>query len=367
MKVLITNTGPWGTGSGTVADGVMIELINKGHTVKAFFPDSGLPGADIEKYYGNKDLYYIVKFPHTYNGVELYTFPLIIKDPNPRNYSNAWTFKDMTEKELNAYISYLKDELKKVIDDFKPDIVECQHIWVMDHILNELGYPYICVAHHSDQLGFLYDERMSKIAIKSAQNAEAIFAISEYVKEEVLDFYKVDPSKVHVVTNGYDQKTFKNFEIARDDTLKKFNISSEGNLPVVTFCGKVSATKGIDILLQANHIIQKNTKVILAILGSGDLDTFDAETKNTFCMENVYMLGQRSSEELAQIHNISKLSVLPSRSEGFGIAALEAMGCGLPMVATNVGGLSSFIVGKLVDKEDPEQLGTLENSLGILL
>ena len=45
MRILLTNTGPWGTGSGTVADGVMQELTRRGHEVMAFFSDIGWPGA----------------------------------------------------------------------------------------------------------------------------------------------------------------------------------------------------------------------------------------------------------------------------------------------------------------------------------
>jgi len=71
MRILITNTGPWGTGSGTVADGIMKELKRRGHQVMAFFPDSGFKGSDNDKYYEDKESYRIVKFPVVYNGVAL--------------------------------------------------------------------------------------------------------------------------------------------------------------------------------------------------------------------------------------------------------------------------------------------------------
>ncbi len=356
MRVLLTNTGPWGTGSGTVAEGVLQEIKKKQIPVKALFPDSGFSGQGYEHYYSSPDLYKIVPFPATYGGVNLYTFPLIIPDPNPRNYNNAWTFKKLNSAELRAYFGYLKEELKKVLDVFKPDVVECQHIWAIDYILHELGYDYICTAHHSDQMGFIYDERMQEYARESAWKASYIFAISDFVNKEVQDLYKVEPEKVITIPNGYDQNKFYAYEANRESILNKHGIENKNTMPIITFCGKVSRTKGLDILLKANKILQKEIKALLIIMGSGELDNFSDKELEGTSLENVFFLGHRSPQELADFHNISTLSVLPSRSEGFGIAALEAMGCGLPLVVTNVGGLASFAVGQVVPKENPQAL-----------
>lgn len=363
MRILITNTGPWGTGSGTVADGVMTELKRRGHEVMAFFPDSGFPGNGYEKYYGDKESYHIVKFPIVHHEVLLYTFPLIIEDPNPRNYTDAWTFKDLTSAELEAYLSYMKEELEKVIGDFKPDVIECQHIWALDHLIHQMNRKYICVAHHSDQLGFLYDQRMQPITIQSAKKAAYIFAISDYVKEEVLSLYDVDPKQVIVTANGYDQTIFSpNEQLNRQAVLTELGYPNLENYPIITFCGKISKTKGIDVLLEANKYIQEKTKAYILLMGSGNLDSFSNSERKKMHMENVLILGQRSHRELAMLHNIAKLSVLPSRSEGFGIAALEAMGCKKPVVVTRVGGLPSFAVGKIVERENARDLaeGILE-------
>jgi len=353
MRILITNTGPWGTGSGTVADGIMKELKRRGHQVMAFFPDSGFKGSDNDKYYEDKESYRIVKFPVVYNGVALYTFPLIITDPNPRNYQDAWTFKDLTKEEFNAYFDYMRENLVKVISDFHPDVIECQHIWALDHLISELNYHYACTAHHSDQLGFLYDKRMQKIAIKSAIKSDYIFAISDYVKDEVLDLYGADKEKVIVTGNGYDQSIFKPLRgLKRKKVLESMGYRGLEDYPIITFCGKISHTKGVDVLLRANHMIQKKKKVHILLMGSGSLQSFSKEEIEMFCMENVIVLGQRSQRELALLHNLSVLSVLPSRTEGFGISALEAMGCKKPVVVTRVGGLSSFAKGKIVEPKD---------------
>lgn len=356
MQILLTNTGPWGTGSGTVADAVMQELARRGHEVMAFFPDSGLPGVDNDKYYLHPERYRIAPFPATYEGVELYTFPLIIPDPNPRNYHDAWTFKRLSRAQLRAYFGYMKQELRRLLVEFRPDIVECQHVWALDRVVHELGYPYITVAHHSDQLGFLYDERMRGLVLESAGKAGYIFAISDYVKQEVLRLYGLTPERIITIPNGYNQQLFQPLRLNRRLVLEQLGLAHLEHLPLITFCGKVSKTKGIDVLLQANAIIQRQHPAALLILGSGDLTQICREISGPYSMENVIYLGHCPQKELALLHNLATLSVLPSRTEGFGIAALEAMGCGKPIVATRVGGLADFAVGGLVEPEDPAGL-----------
>ena len=364
MRILLTNTGPWGTGSGTVADAVMQELMRRGHEVMAFFPDTGLPGVDNDKYYLHPERYRIAAFPATYAGVELYTFPLIIPDPNPRNYQDAWTFRRLSRAQLRAYFGYMKQEMQRLLDEFRPDIVECQHIWALDRVVHELGYPYIAVAHHSDQLGFLYDERMRGLILESAGNAGYIFAISDYVKQEVLRLYSLTPERVVTIPNGYNQQLFQPRRLKRQQALEGLGLAHLGELPLITFCGKVSKTKGIDVLLQANRIIQQQHPAALLILGSGDLKQICRGISGPYSLENVICLGHRPQEELALLHNLATLSVLPSRTEGFGIAALEAMGCGKPIVATRVGGLADFEVGGLVEPEDAQ--GLAEQILRVL-
>ena len=53
MRILFTNTGPWGTGSATVVDTLSLELMRQGHEVKIFFPDCHFESMDMDKYYGN--------------------------------------------------------------------------------------------------------------------------------------------------------------------------------------------------------------------------------------------------------------------------------------------------------------------------
>jgi len=357
LKVLFTNTGPWGTGSVTVVDGVMKELVRRGHHARVIFPDSGFASPDFSKYYEHPDTFGILRFPVTYQGQHLYTFPLIITDPHPRNYRHAWTFKDLSEAQLEAYMSYFSDLADRIVEEFRPDIIECQHIWIMDYVIESKGHSYISVAHHSDQLGFRYDERMRAYARRAAANASHIFAISDSVREEVLELYPVESERVEVLPNGYDHDVFHPREVDREALLQRFGLERYLEIPLVTFAGKISRTKGFDCLLMANKIIQKQREVAVVVFGAGDPeDVLEPDCKDSYEWKNVIMMGHQTPDVLAGFHNLARLSVLPSRSEGFGIAALEAMGCRVPVVATRTGGLSDLIVGGLAPIGDYRQI-----------
>ena len=356
MRILFTNTGPWGTGSATVIDGIMTELLRRRHEVKVIFPDLGMRSPALHKYYGRPNLYHIIKYPAKYRGETFYTFPLIITDPHPRNYPRAWTYKHLTAKQLELYIEFLKKKMKKVIEEFRPHVIETEHVWLMGYVLSELGCGYVAAAHHSDQLGFRYDTRMRPYALKCAKQSRYIFAISDFVKDEVEELYKVDNKKVVVLPNGYNQTIFRPRKISKKRLLKEYGINTDYRLPVITFSGKLSKTKGVDVLLKANAILQKECPCLVILFGAGDIK--DAMGRNPTDKErkHVYFMGHVVPEVLSQFHNIAAASVLPSRSEGFGIAALEAMGCGTPVVATRSGELERFIVGKIVPSKNPRML-----------
>jgi glycosyltransferase involved in cell wall biosynthesis len=363
MNILFTITGPWGTGAATVVDGVVQELLKLGHKVKVVFPDLGLPSPDAHKYYDNPELYHIIRFPAEHRGVDFPTFPLIVPDPNPRNMKDAWTFKDMREREFSTYMDFLKFRLQKVVQDFQPDVIETEHVWLMGYALNELGYAYFAGAHNSDQMGFRFDPRMRPYATTCARNAEYIFSISDAVKIDCMELYGVPSEKVIVIPNGYDTSIFRPHELSKAKIFEKQGICADALLPVVTFGGKMSKTKGVDVLLEANAILQKRKQYTLLLFGSGDLEDVLGRAPSCEETRNAYFCGHVTQDVLAQFHNIAEFTVLPSRAEGFPVAALEAMGCGLPVVATDIPLLKDLIVGKTVPVEDPVALADAMESM----
>ena len=356
MKILLTNSGPWGTGSFTIVKALANEFINLGHQVKIFFPDCDIPSPNFNEYYNNAVLYDIWKFPIKEEKTLLESFPLMIPDSNPRNPFGK-TFCQFSSKEKIFYKKQLKKELQRAISSFTPDIIECQHIWLFPYILQQLGYKYICNALHSDQLAYLYDKKMQPLLKKTAKEASLIFTISQFVKKEVLSLYNVDEKKIVVQHSGYDKNVFKSISLDKKTVYKKLGISLPSDAKIITFAGSLSKTKGIDILLQSNKILCKEKNIHFLLFGSGEIEKIIGKSpKNNFCFHNMHFLGHHSPHILAQAFNISDIFVLPSRSEGFGIACLEAMACGTPVISTKGNGPEEFSIGKIISKEDPYAL-----------
>ena len=361
MRILLINTGAWGTGSFTVAQATLEELLRLGHEVKFFFPDSGIPHENKDYFYSHPELFEIWKFPIKNEKITLESFPLIIPDPNPRSPEGK-TFLELTEEELELYTQEFKKNLEKLIHEFRPDVIECQHIWLMAYLVGQLGHKYICNALHSDQIAFRYDYKMQEIAKEAAKNSEYIFAHSKYIKEDVVSIYGVDAEKIAVICPGYDAKIFKPFSVDRDEVLKELGLSIPKDAKIVSFVGAISRTKGVDIILLANRLINPKEEIHFLLSGGGNGDgnkdkLFLSDRQRSMAsFERTHFLGHQPPKMIAKIHNISRLSVLPSRSEGFGIACLEAMACGLPTIVTKTSNAVEYAIGKIINSECPEEL-----------
>jgi len=149
-------------------------------------------------------------------------------------------------------------------------------------------------------------------------------------------------------------------EVSKVDLLGEYGIEVEADTPLVSFVGKFTDFKGIDVLLRAAAVYEQAIPGVKTLLvGHGqlwdDLHELGAELK----LENVHFAGHQPQPEVARIYNAAEVSVVPSRVEPFGLVAIEALACGTPVVATDMGGLPDFInqkVGALVPVDDPRAL-----------
>lgn len=138
--------------------------------------------------------------------------------------------------------------------------------------------------------------------------------------------------------------------------------------PLLAYAGRFDPNKGIDTLVEALAELNRQAPVHLVLAGGSDPLTKDgiefqriqALVAERGLLERVTFLGKVKPERLANVYSAADLCVVPSHYEAFGLVAIESMGCGTPVVASNVGGLpftvKEGVTGHLVPPQDPAAL-----------
>jgi glycosyltransferase involved in cell wall biosynthesis len=204
-------------------------------------------------------------------------------------------------------------------------------------------------------------EKLNDLAVgkKVLKDADKIIVVSQATRKYVLSL-GADPERIEVLHNGVDLNRFKPLSGVRDEMRNKLNISSGAN--VVLTVRRLVYKNGIDTLLECAEIaIKKDQKLVFVVVGKGpDFDKVKRKIKQAGMQKNFRLTGFVSDEELPFYYNVADMFVLPSKSgEGLPLVALEAMACGLPVVATNVGGISEIVnrkYGRLLPPNAPISL-----------
>ena len=335
-----------GSGSGIYTKNLAQELSRIGHKVRVIFPE--------HQHITNKDFEtraIIFKGENNKNYEINFNFPCFTSHPRSNN-----TFYNLNDGQIREYIKIMVNTTQEEVDKFKPDIIHAQHLWITPYAALKTGVPYVVTAHGTDIKGFRKDRRYHHYALKGAQNAEKVITISKQVDRDTKELYKIKDDHRIIILNGYDEELFKPKNITREEVLKRFNISKIPEY-IVFFAGKLAHFKGVDVLLKAAKIYenQLNGSVMTLIAGNGILYDELVELKNTLGLKNTFFLGHINQLQLVDLYNIADVSTVPSRSEPFGLVAIEALACGTPVVGTDQGGLPDFItkdVGTLVKVED---------------
>lgn len=354
MKVLLINHFPLqGSGSGIYTLNIAQELIKEGHEVFVIDIDCV---KDKDKY-DFKRRTIMCKNPNK-NDVEVldmnFNFPCFTTHPRSVN-----TYYNISDDQLEEYVQTYINVTKEVVNYLKPDIIHAQHLWVTPYAAWKSGIPYVITVHGTDLMGFKKDERYHKYALDGAKNAAKIITISRQVHNDTLELYKLPEGKMKLNPNGFDDEMFKPKNISKRSFFQKIGMDLNPQ-KLVSFVGKFTDFKGIDILIKAARIVTDEIpNVVFTLAGDGQLMAEMKQLSKELKLDNIYFLGHQTQEDVATLYSCADVSVVPSRIEPFGLVAIEALGCGTPVVATNAGGLPDFVnndVGQLIEMENVDAL-----------
>ena len=178
-----------------------------------------------------------------------------------------------------------------------------------------------------------------------SQESDALVVWSKHEKNFIASNYKVDPKKIYIIPPGVDLELFK--PIDQKEAREEINIQND--LKVILFVGRLERLKGLDTLLEALSMIDQEKINLLVVGGLYNISEVTRLKKlcNEFnLLEKVHFIGSINRTDLKYYYNSSDICVLPSYYESFGLSALEAAACGVPVVASKKGGLSSIVIDK---------------------
>jgi len=175
-------------------------------------------------------------------------------------------------------------------------------------------------------------------------HCDRIIAATAREKTELTRFYGAEPQKMRVVPCGVNLDLFRPVEKAYARKRLGFN----GNEKIILYVGRFAALKGIDRLLKAMTHLHDLPDLKLVIIG-GDGNTapefieFQRLSSELGLNDRIVFAGRLEQDELPQYYSAADLLAVPSYHESFGLVALEALACGTPVVATEVGAMDSVI------------------------
>ncbi len=218
-------------------------------------------------------------------------------------------------------------------------------------LAREFGKPFVVTARGSDITLLPSFEGPRRIIQGTAQRADAIIAVASSLKQELVRLGAPE-QKISVLRNGVDLQKF-----APADREQERRILGVEGL-VLASVGQLIERKGHGLVIDALEFLPGAT---LLIAGEGPLEaSLKSRAAAAGVSDRVRFLGEVGHHELRSIYSAADMLVLASSREGWANVLLEAMACGTPCIATDVGGSGEVIsapeAGRLVQEQSPEAI-----------
>lgn len=202
---------------------------------------------------------------------------------------------------------------------------------------NITGKPLIVHVHslERDRSGEGGNERIQSFERLGMENADAVVSVSSYTAELIAQEYRVPMDKLHVIHNGLYQQSRVNREKSR----------LAGGKKIVLFLGRVTRQKGPDYFVEAAaRVLSVDPDILFIMAGSGDMLPRLQERVRELGIEDSFSFpGFLNDREVEDMFAAADLYIMPSVSEPFGIAALEAINQNTPALISRQSGVREVV------------------------
>lgn len=267
------------------------------------------------------------------------------------------------------------------IEGLRYDVIH-SHYWLSGVVAHELrkfwGAPFIHMAHTlgimKNRIAQRPEERESDLRLEMEEElvhwADRTIAATEAEKAQLQMLLQADIRKVEIIPPGVDLPTFHRIPMAE----AKARIGVPPTDTMLLFVGRIEPLKGVETLFRAMKLLRDRgampSHLCLSIIGgdpsddpaqeNAEMDRLKALRYELGIGDMVAFLGKRDQDSLNDYYASAQAVIMPSHYESFGMVALEAMACGTPVIASEVGGLAFLVkdeeTGFHVPDRDPDAL-----------
>lgn len=262
--------------------------------------------------------------------------------------SACWIWMNQRKLDLvvvNGFITYARSD------------INCIH-FVHSAWVKSKYHPYQEQKNARAMYQWLYNSVNALLERHALKRTKQIVAVSEQVKQELIQDARVNPYKVSVISNGVDLNEFYPRAINRKD----FNLDIDTTYAL--FAGDLkSSRKNLDTVLQALTQVEH---IHLLVLGNAEKSVYPHMAERLGISQRVHFLGYR--RDIAEIMSLADMFIFPSRYEPFSLVILEAMASGLPVITSSkCGAVELLSDDSAVVMEDPDDSDSLVSALRELL
>ena len=189
------------------------------------------------------------------------------------------------------------------------------------------------------------DSLFYRLALVGLRRADAIIAISQWTKQTLVSVLGLAPDKINVIYPGVDHKLFRPMAIP-DTFLEKFGLDRKTQY--VLYVGSDDPRKNLPTLIEA-FARAKRPGDKMALLKVGPIQfprnsaRLAAQIERLGLQTDILTFDDISDEDLPLFYNLAVVCVIPSQYEGFGLPALEAMACGVPLICARIDALVEIV------------------------
>ena len=280
------------------------------------------------------------KFEVEFQGKDI-SFPIVgMSDIMP--YDNT-LYKNMTDEMIESWQKAFREKLIQARETFKPDVVITHHLWILSSMVCDVfeNVKVLGVCHNTDIRQAEKNLTMKDKYVKSLGKLDKILALSSGVIDGIANIYNYPVEKIVNIGAGYNEKIF--YPVEKHE--KYDNVK-------ILYAGKFDESKGFYELIKAFRLLEKkDTKVELELIGNLKEEDRPRVESLVGDSKRIRIYNAVDQVHLGEIMRHKDIFILPSYFEGLGLIAVEALGSGLRVVATEIEGLIEFLGEKINNSE----------------